>query len=361
MDIGNKKVLVGLSGGVDSSVACLLLKEQKYSVEAVFIKVWQPDFIECNWREEMRDAMRVCTQLQIPFHFLDLEKEYKKRVADYFINEYKTGRTPNPDVVCNKYIKFGHMFDYAKKKGFDFVATGHYVRNLKNKLFRGKDLDKDQSYFLWSLTKNRLNKILFPVGDLNKEEVRKIAKKHNLFNSTKKDSQGICILGPINMKDFLKKYIDVKKGDVLDKSGSIIGTHEGAILYTIGERHGFTIDKKHKSSSDKTLYVIEKDVAKNIIIVSTRNEKREVRNIELKDVSFIDKEVEGEIEIQTRYRQKPQKGILLIDKREKREVRSKKWKLEANFEEDPAVGQSVVFYKGDECLGGGIIDKIFFE
>jgi tRNA-specific 2-thiouridylase len=346
------KVLVGISGGVDSSVAALLLKNQGYEVHGVFVKVWQPDFIECNWRDEKRDAMRICAQLEIPFHFLDLEKEYKEEVVDYMLDEYKKGRTPNPDIMCNKYIKFGHLFDYAQKNEFDFVATGHYARTENGKLFRGKDSNKDQSYFLWTLTQDKLKKILFPIGDLHKDKVRKIAEENNLASAKKKDSQGVCILGPINIKDFLKKYIDVKRGDLLDEEGEVIGAHEGAVLYTIGERHGFKIDQEHKTTSDQTLYVIGKDVKENTITVSsTRNiGKQECRKIEIKNQSFVTPEKAGvqalDVEFQTRYRQKPQRGILNKDV------------LEADFEELPAIGQSVVFYKGDECLGGGVIDKL---
>jgi tRNA-uridine 2-sulfurtransferase len=346
----NKRVLVGLSGGVDSSVACLLLQNQGYRVEAVFIKVWQPEFIECNWREEMRDAMRICAKLKVPFHFLDLENEYKKDVADYFVEEYKNGRTPNPDVMCNKHIKFGYMFQYAEKNNFDYVATGHYAITKNGKLYRGKDKNKDQSYFLWTLTEDKLKKILFPIGDLEKSEVRKIADSNGLFTSEKKDSQGVCILGPVDMKDFLKNFIDIKKGKVLNKKGEVIGNHNGAVLYTIGERHGFEIEKKHKTINDQIMYVLSKNVEKNTITVGDIKNLK-INKIEVSDISFVDKTEYNinstlEIEFQTRYRQKPQKGFL------------KGNELKANFLEIPAIGQSIVFYQKDKCAGGGIINKI---
>jgi tRNA-uridine 2-sulfurtransferase len=349
-----KKVLVGISGGVDSSVSALLLKKEGYKVEGVFIKVWQPDFVECNWREEMRDAMRVCAQLEIPFHFLDLEKEYKKEVVDYMIDEYKKGRTPNPDIMCNKCIKFGHLFDFAEKNHFDFIATGHYAQNIDGKLYRGKDTNKDQSYFLWALTKDKLEKILFPIGHLEKNKVRRVAKKNNLFTSTKKDSQGICFMGPVDMKEFLSKYLDIESGKVLNKKGEVVGVHDGAVLYTIGERHGFEINKKHKSGGDTIAYVIDKDVERNTITIG-RREKREWKSeTKLSDISFVNNhspnnigrpsDVVGvKIEFQTRYRQKTQKGVW------------SKGTLEAVFDEEPVPGQSVVFYKGNLCLGGGII------
>lgn len=348
--VQGKKVLVGLSGGVDSSVSCALLKEKGYQVEAVFVKVWQPDFIECNWRDEMRDAMRVCAKLEIPFHFLDLEKEYKKEVVDYFIEEYKKGNTPNPDIMCNKYMKFGHLFDYAIEKGFDYVATGHYAQTKDGRLFRGKDLNKDQSYFLWTLTKEKLEKIIFPIGELEKSEVRKLAEKYELFNSEKKDSQGVCILGPIDMKDFLKKYADVKKGYVLNTDGEKIGSHDGAILYTIGERHGFKINEKHKGVDDKNLYVISKDIDKNTITVSDiKHQTSDIEQIKIKNISFVNSSLKSDISslsinFQTRYRQKPQKGTLNENI------------LTGDFSEIPAKGQSAVFYKENECLGGGIIE-----
>ena len=355
-----EKVLVGISGGVDSSVSALLLQQQGYHVEGVFVKVWQPDFIECNWREEMRDAMRVCAQLEIPFHFLDLEKEYKEEVVDYMIEEYKKGRTPNPDVMCNKYIKFGHLFDFAEKNGFDFVATGHYAQNKNNKLYRGTDEEKDQSYFLWTLTEDKLKKIIFPLGHLTKKEVRKIAKKNNLFTSEKKDSQGICFMGPVDMKEFLKQYVQLKPGSVVDETGKSIGEHDGAILYTIGERHGFRINPKNKKTDEKSFYVVSKNISENTITVSGQKEpQRNIQQVLVKKPSFIDKKTEAfdtdntKIEFQTRYRQKPQKGLLQKDGQNLIITSD-------SFEELPALGQSIVWYKDRQCLGGGSIDSVVY-
>ncbi len=212
-----KKVFVGLSGGVDSSVSAALLQSQGYDVFGVFIKVWQPDFYECTWKEDRLDAMRVCAKLNIPFYTLDLEKEYKKEVVDYMIEEYKNGRTPNPDVMCNKYIKFGGFFDWAMSQGADFVATGHYARlNKEHELVAGRDSNKDQSYFLWTLTKEQLSKTLFPVGDIEKTEVRKLAKKFGLPTAEKKDSQGLCFIGKVDMAEFLHHFIETKPGPVLN-------------------------------------------------------------------------------------------------------------------------------------------------
>ena len=211
----NKKtVFVGVSGGVDSSVAAAKLLDQGYNVVGVFIRTWTPDFIDCTWREERRDAMRVCAHLNIPFLECDAEDAYKKGVADYMINEYRKGNTPNPDVMCNREVKFGVFWNFAKENGADYIATGHYAQNnfdIKNNNFnlvKGVDPSKDQSYFLWTLTQDDLSHTLFPVGYLPKTEVRVLAKKYNLPTAVKKDSQGVCFLGPLDMKDFLKHYIE---------------------------------------------------------------------------------------------------------------------------------------------------------
>ena len=251
-----KKIFVGMSGGVDSSLTALLLKNAGHNITGVFIKTWQPDYIECTWKEDRLDAMRVCAQLDIPFITLDLESEYKKFVIDYFLSEYKNNRTPNPDIMCNKYIKFGAFLDYAMSDGADYIATGHYAKIVKNskiekdstesyELFAAEDKNKDQSYFLYQIQKENLSKILFPLADLEKSHIRKIAEENNLWVADKKDSQGICMLGgDVSVKDFLIRELNPEKGDVCirknerDKNLSLekIGTHNGVILYTIGER-----------------------------------------------------------------------------------------------------------------------------
>ena len=219
-----KKVFVGMSGGVDSSVSALLLQQQGYDVTGVFIKVWQPDFVECTWKEDRLDAMRVAAQLDIPFVTLDLEKEYKEGVIDYMIEEYRQGRTPNPDVMCNREVKFGAFFSWAKKQDKDaYIATGHYANNDGETLLVSKDTNKDQTYFLWALKKELLTSIVFPIGDMEKSMVREIAAAHSLSVSTKKDSQGLCFVGTINVKTLLKQFIDEKDGDVLNEAGEIIG------------------------------------------------------------------------------------------------------------------------------------------
>src|SRR3989344_2764802 len=284
------KVFVGISGGVDSAVSAALLKKTGYEVVGVFIKTWHPDFLQCNEEEERRDAMRVAAHLDIPFLTFDFEDVYKKEVVDYMIYEYKMGRTPNPDVMCNKEVKFGAFLKKAIYMGADFVATGHYAikKNFKNfpvfalgakrtgnprllkflnlSLTKGKDPSKDQSYFLWTLNQKQLSKIIFPVGHLKKTEVRKLAAKFHLPVAEKKDSQGICFLGDIDLKEFLKRYIKGKEGKVLNEKGEEIGYHDGVVFYTLGERHGFTVTKK--GSNDKPYYVIGKDTKRNTLIVS---------------------------------------------------------------------------------------------
>lgn len=363
-----QKVYVGMSGGVDSSVSAALLKNQGYEVVGVFIKVWQPDFLPCNWKEERRDAMRVAAHLDIPFITLDLEKEYKKEVVDYMIREYKEGRTPNPDVMCNRYVKFGGFFDWAMEQGADFVATGHYARiegiegHLSRKgifLLKGRDDNKDQSYFLWTLTKEKLSKTIFPVGDIPKPEVRLLARKFKLPNAEKKDSQGLCFVGKIDMKDFLKHYIDEKPGDVLNDAGEVIGHHEGALFYTLGERHGFTITKK--TSKDEPYFVISKDINKNTLVVSNNkihlsdkgnSTEDKKQNCIIKDTNWIADSIDAQKIYKARVRYRGTLHNIKINPQPNNNA-------SINFLDSKdilSLGQSIVVYDGDFCIGGGIID-----
>src|SRR3990172_10626948 len=232
-----KTVFVGVGGGVDCSVAALLLKKKGYNVIGVYIKSWYPPGFPCPYPIDRRDAIRVCAKIGIPFLELNLEKVYKKEVTDYLIKEYKKGRTPNPDVMCNKFVKFGAFFKKARAMGANFVATGHYARLKNGKLYQARDKTKDQSYFLWALTKKELKYSIFPIGEYLKKEVRQSAKKNNLPTAEKPDSQGICFLGKIDIKEFLKKYIKEKKGKVLNENGEVIGWHKGVYFHTLGERH----------------------------------------------------------------------------------------------------------------------------
>ncbi len=344
------KVFVGVSGGVDSSVAVYLLQKQGYEVHGVFIKTWQPDWVPCTWVDEKRDAMRVCAHLNIPFHFLDAEAEYKQGVADYMISEYAAGRTPNPDVLCNRIIKFGSFMRYALEQGADFIATGHYaqVKHEVNEhtLCVAADEAKDQSYFLWMLTQEDLKHTLFPIGHLQKSEVRRIAEEAGLFTAEKKDSQGICFLGAIDMKDFLRHYITPVQGNVLDETGKVIGTHDGVWFFTLGERHGFTITKP---ISGKPYYIVAKNIQENTITVS--HNSPEEKNISLLVATLL----------QTNWINQAVK-----DKHYTAQVRYHSKKVpctisnnEITFLENPGAftpAQSVVVFDGDECIGGGIVN-----
>ena len=274
----NKKIFVGMSGGVDSAVSAYLLKKGGYDVTGVFIKTWQPDYIECTWKNDRLDAMRICAQLEIPFKTLDLELEYKKHVIDYMLGEYSKNNTPNPDIMCNKYIKFDGFFEFARASGAR-IATGHYAKintdATGSYLVMHADTKKDQTYFLYQIKKENLKDIIFPLSDLKKEEVKEIAKENNLYVAYKKESMGICMLGNISMKDFLIKELNPKSGDVCDESEEIIGTHDGVILYTIGERHGFEIIKKEQDKSHSSLpyFIYKKDNKKNILYVTQDENK----------------------------------------------------------------------------------------
>ncbi|TAK59171.1 tRNA 2-thiouridine(34) synthase MnmA [Patescibacteria group bacterium] len=261
-------VFVGLSGGVDSAVSAYLLKKQGYKVVGAFIKGWEPDFLPCTGVRDRLEAMRVAAHLGIPFVTYDLSEEYKRGVVDYFVSEYKLGRTPNPDVMCNRVIKFGAFWEKAKADGADMIATGHYAmkKELPTSNFQllvSKDKEKDQTYFLWTLTKDDLAHSLFPVGGLEKTAVRSLALEANLPNASRADSQGLCFLGHVDMHAFLKRYLPTEIGVVRDENGKSIGNHDGIWFYTLGQRHGFG------SLGGERLYVVAKDRMKNELTVST--------------------------------------------------------------------------------------------
>lgn len=356
------KVFVGLSGGVDSSVSAVLLKEAGYDVTGVFIQGWYPDWMECSWRDDRLDAMRVAVALEIPFITLDLEKEYKKEVVDYMVSEYRAGRTPNPDVMCNKYVKFGAFLSWALAQGADYVATGHYARIVKKpkvesqkpeyELLSGLDGGKDQSYFLWALTKEQLSHVLFPVGEMEKDEVRKLAKKYGLSTAEKKDSQGICFMGEVDVVEFLSHYIEKKRGDVLDEDGRVIGTHDGATYLTLGVRHGFTVTEK--TPDERPYYVIARDVEKNTITVSHRapdgtlaSEKKE---FSLSSVNWIGDRPESGKKYRARVRHLGELLPCMVEV-----VNASEAEIGFDTPLTIASGQSVVVYEGDICLGGGIV------
>ncbi|MFA5098967.1 MAG: tRNA 2-thiouridine(34) synthase MnmA [Candidatus Paceibacterota bacterium] len=342
-----KKVFVGMSGGVDSSVAALLLKKKGYDVVGVFMNCYESKD-GCSKRDS-RDAALVAQKLKIPFYVWDFRKQYEKKVIEYMIDGYKKGLTPNPDVMCNKEIKFGLFLEKALKLGADYVATGHYVKIKNGNLFIAKDKNKDQSYFLWTLTPDQLKYCLFPIGDYIKPQVRKIAKAAGLITADKKDSQGVCFLGKIKLEDFLKKYIPKKKGKVLDSKGNIIGEHRGVQFYTIGQRH---IDAKINFPACKKdrqpYYVAEKDKKTNTLVLAEGSENPSLfkKEVELVNVNFFHS---GSVMARVRYRQPLFLASLIIDKSSVKLVFAKPVKF-------VAPGQSAVFYdKKDRLLGGGVI------
>ena len=378
-----KKAFVAMSGGVDSSVAAALLKKQGFEVVGVFMKPWSPTMLnivsnvsvdKCTWKEDRENAMMVASVLGIPFKTWDFSKEYKKLVTDYMVREYRAGRTPNPDVMCNKEIKFGLFFDKAIKEGADYIATGHYVRlkrnehGTKNKehahrsLFTAHDSNKDQSYFLWTLNQKILSRCLFPIGDYLKPEVRKLAKKFRLPNHDKKDSQGVCFIGPLDMKGFLQIKIKPKKGEIRllrsDPKGisrsnlensSMIGYHDGVFYYTIGQRHGLNI-----SIGGGPYYIVSKDIKKNIIYVGDEKDLYS-RNLKVSNLNWVNENIIPHFF--------PNKGHLLVDVKIRYRSKSEKAILSKNgvlkfFKPVRAItsGQSAVFYKNGELLGGGIIE-----
>ena len=284
----------------------------------------------------------------------DLESEYKTKVIDYLISEYKIGNTPNPDVMCNKHIKFDGFYNFAMQNGADFIATGHYAKKDESysKLLIPKDTEKDQTYFLAGMKQEALNKTLFPLGDLKKSEVRKIAEKANLHTAIKKDSQGLCFIGHIDLKDFLKNYLELKKGDVLDENGNVIGWHEGSIGYTIGQRHGFHLN--NKNSNENKLYVVSKNFEKNTITLGSEHKDKAVKNlIVLKNFSLLADEegVLGADNLQSKIRYRGE--FLKISGIKKN---GEMFEVTINeLKEKVATGQMLVLYKDDQCLGGGII------
>lgn len=335
-------VFVGLSGGVDSAVSAALLKAAGYDVVGAFIKIWRLEFIDCPWQRDRLDAMRVCASLEIPFKEIDLSTEYKKTVIDDMVANYARGITPNPDVLCNRHIKFGAFAAWASKEVANFVATGHYAQIIDGQLARGKDTNKDQSYFLWQLAKNDLERALFPAGGLTKPDVRSLAEKFGLPVARKKDSQGLCFVGDVTMRDFLAHYIPLEKGAALDEEGAIIGEHDGAALYTLGERHGFRIHSK--SADELPRYVIAVNTEKNTITVSPDRQKALRTRTKLIDVNWVRTPTPGaEYTAQARYHEEPVFCTIANDV--------------VTFQEPHLAppGQSLVVYDGDICLGGGII------
>jgi len=349
----SKKVYVGLSGGVDSSVTAALLKEQGYDVVGVYMKNWSKDLpgFDCPWKEDYTDAKRVAVQLGIPFKMFDFETEYRQRVVDYMIEEYKAGRTPNPDIMCNQEIKFRLFLDTSLADGADMIATGHYARVKNGKLYKAKDDNKDQTYFLYRITKDALEHTLFPLGDYTKPEVRKLAEKFGLITAKKKESMGICFVGKVGIKEFLTHELGKQKsGNIVNQDGKVVGKHDGAIYYTIGQRHGLDV------GGGLPYYVVDKDMEKNEVCVTTDIGDERLWNDELSltQLHVINENLkEGqEITVRTRHR------APLINAKV---INTEKGKVTISLEDSVRAltpGQSAVLYSDDEVIGGGIITKI---
>lgn len=340
--MNNKKVAVLVSGGVDSSVTAYLLKKQGYDVTGVFITIWSSEFTDCTSKEDLQDAMRACAALEITFLNFDATEIYKKFVITPFVEAYKRGETPNPDVFCNRYVKFGEVAKGLLKK-VDYIATGHYAKKEKDSLemYLAKDKEKDQTYFLWDIEKEILPNILFPLGTYTKSEVREIARKADLPAASKKDSVGLCFMGNIDVSLFLKKYISSKSGDlVLYETNEVIGSHDGVHLYTLGQRHGFKIF----NAEDGPFFVVKKDLVENKVYVSKNIESSPSlkKEYKLREINLFSDSIPS----LARFRHRG----------ELKEVSFDKDIVSFSESQHIASGQSLVLYteKG-ECVGGGIV------
>jgi len=354
----SQRVIVGMSGGVDSSVTALILQDQGFDVQCLFMKNWEEDSGECPAEQDYKDALLACDTLRLPLHSVNFAKEYRDNVFKYFLQEYKNGRTPNPDVLCNREIKFKVFLDYALKLGADMIATGHYARISKKNntyhLLKGRDSNKDQSYFLYLLGQKELSKSLFPIGEMEKKDVRELADKAGLNTSDKKDSTGICFIGERDFKTFLQQYLPAQPGKIVTDTGKTIGTHEGLMYYTLGQRKGIGVGGGH-GEKEAPWYVVDKDLINNHLIIAQGHDHPKLfkNHLIANQLHWIATPPTDECSLtaKIRYRQKDQDCSLSFPETNTIEVTFN----EPQFAITP--GQSVVFYKDDECLGGGIIKE----
>jgi len=358
-----KKVVIGMSGGVDSSVAAIILKNKGYDVIGLFMRNWDASINNdingnptindniCPQEQDYNDAIEVCKKIGIPLHRVDFVKEYWDFVFTYFLDELKKGRTPNPDIMCNKYIKFDMFVKEAERLGADYIATGHYARIENNKLLRGVDKNKDQTYFLSQLNKKQLENVLFPIGDLEKSEVREIALKYDLITASKKDSTGICFIGERNFKQFLNNYLPNIPGNIVNiDTNEIIGNHIGLMYYTIGQRRGLNV-----GGTEERIFVVGKDLEKNILYIADNSKEEYLLSDSciIDNVNWLGEEKINNCTGKFRYRQEDNEVELEFIENNNILVKYPQ-KIKA-----VTPGQACVFYNGDECLGGGIIKEVF--
>lgn len=343
------KVFLGMSGGVDSSVSAVLLQEQGYDVTGIYMKNWSEDLpgMKCPWAEDLADAKRVAVGLDLDFEVWDFEKDYKAKVVDYILAEFQKGRTPNPDIMCNEEIKFKLFYERAMAEGADYIATGHYARTDGRNLLRAVDENKDQTYFLYRMSAEATAHTLFPVGGMLKPEVKALAEKKGLDVAHKKESMGVCFVGEVGMKDFLREYLDAQPGEIRDSAtDQVVGYHDGAIFYTIGQRHGLYL------GGGLPYYVVGKNLEQNIVYVSRNLNDAHLwaRELKLEQLKLRQAlPASNQIAVRLRHR-----APLVPAKFEQTDADSGNL-IFAQEIKRPAAGQSAVFYAGEVCLGGGII------
>lgn len=353
----SERIAVGMSGGVDSAVTALLLKEHGYDVECIFMKNWEEDSEYCTSEQDYKDALLASDHLGLPLNTVNFTKDYQQKVFDHFLKEYALGRTPNPDTLCNKEIKFNAFLNFALNSGAKTIATGHYARIENNNgsihLQKGVDENKDQSYFLYMLNQEQLSKSLFPLGRLTKDEVRSMAKEKGLPNHDRKDSTGVCFIGERNFTEFLNQYFDHNPGDMITTEGKIVGKHNGLMFYTLGQRQGLGIGGGH-GEKEEPWYVIDKNIEKNELIVGQGHDHPNLfhEHLVVDDLHWVSGSTPDQKELKAKIRYRQADQVCTIENQGS--------KLNVSFSKPQFAvtpGQAIVFYKGKTCLGGGTIEN----